>query len=419
MNLQSLKSLKQNEVLFFTRFTKDKKTFFELYYSKILKYFDDFQSYQTISEYKSKNSIYIDLYKYLNEELTPQEQVILERVLNYNEVISRCRGLRVISHSESIRLINSCTKFFINFFKENNYKLIVSIGVDNYVTDIMTKVGQYYGVKSYGIANFFLYPKYQLMTVYGENNDIRTPSNDEVEDIYNFLSEANASPLAFSRGKALRFVTRVFISYYYRYIVRYLIKYKIFGNIEYEYRFAKHMKLFHNLFQIFNFRFFDKVNLENLKYSSEKYVYMPLHFYPENTIDYWTNVPIESSYLEEILRVIKHFESKGVTVVLKEHPAFYLSREIHFYKKIKENKNVKLLAPFVTTQTVLKYIKNVVVWNGSSGVEAIFLGAKVSVVCENYYSKDLISINSSENANELTVRSKKELIRYILQSTID
>jgi hypothetical protein len=418
---KSFSKLNDEEVLFFIRI-KGKKQYFDLFYpGAFLSEFKNLKKYRTISEYTKDADVVIDLSKYSLSCISTTDYEIIANVLNIDDVIKRCRGLRSIPMHEARELVFLCSKFFIKFFEASpKLKLIVSGCVDNYVMDIMFKFAEYYSVQCFGITDFFLYPQYKLVTNYGEANYCYEPIDSEIEEVLNKLLEKRPSALAISSFKAYKNAFKYFVSYYYRFVVRYFFYYKICGRLGYEYRFAPYIKGFHTLSQLLFTKFyFDELHVENVKANKDTIVYIPLHWYPEATIDYWTDHPDKANYYESVYQVISFFKGKGINVILKEHPAFFLCRELKFYKTIKSFDNVILLNPFVKTQNLFDIIDNVVVWNGSTGVESIMAGKNVYCTTESYYSKGEIPHYTSFGKHKyFSLEEKAVLVKGILSSVI-
>tara|TARA_Y100001958_G_C21210469_1_gene536237 strand:- start:364 stop:1665 length:1302 start_codon:yes stop_codon:yes gene_type:complete len=417
----SFAELTDEEVLFFIRI-KGKKQYFNLFYpDSFLNEFKKISRYKTISEYKKDADVVIDFSNYKINDISTHDYDIIEKTVNIDNIIKRCRGLRAISLHEARELVLKCCKYFLDFYKSNSsLKLIIAGTVDNYVMDIMFQFSKQYSVNCIGITDFFLYPNYKLVTNYGEANDFHEPTNKEVESVLNQLLQKKESPLAISKLRAYKNAFKYLISYYYRYIFRYLYGYKLKGNISYEYRFAPFFKNFYKLNQLLlSNRYYDAFNKRSINSKRTKSVYIPLHWYPEATIDYWTDNSDKANYYESLFKVIRFFYDKKIDVILKEHPAFFLCREIPIYKGLKEFTNVTILDPFVKTQDLFDVIDNIVVWNGSTGVEALMLNKNVYSTTESYYSNNLIPhYTDFGNFKKFSFQEKKELIKIILKTSL-
>jgi hypothetical protein len=420
-NGQLYSELTDDEVLFFIRI-KGKKQYFNLFYPEsFLKEFSNLEQFRTISEYKKDADFVIDFSHYSISCISFIEYKLIEEVLKIDDVIKRCRGLRSIPLHEARLFVFLCSKYFIDFFSSNpKIKLIVAGTVDNYVMDIMFKFANYYSVECLGITDFFLYPKYKLVTNYGEANKYREPCEHEVNDVLDSLMKKKPSPLAISSSVAYKNAFRYFFSYYARLFVRYFYYHKICNKLGYEYRFAPYLKGFYSIRQLlFTNKYFNKFDPTFLKANKDRIVYVPLHWYPEATVDYWTDHPDKSNYYEKLFQVVRFFYEKDIIVVIKEHPAFFLCRELEFYSKIKQFKNVVLLKPFVKSQQLFELIDNIVVWTGSTGVEAIMVDKNIYCTTESYYSNNKIPLFTQFGSNKIfSFEEKQDLISNILKSTL-
>ena len=413
-------NLTDDEVLFFIRI-KGKQQYFNLFYpDSFLKEFKKLNRHKTISEYKKDADVVIDFSNYKISDISTQDYDLIEKKINVDSIIKRCRGLRAISLHEARELVLKCCKYFIDFYKSNSsLKLIIAGTVDNYVMDIMFQLSKHYSVNCMGITDFFLYPNYKLVTNYGEANDFHEPTNIEVESVFNQLLQKKESPLAISKLSAYKNLLGYYISYHYRYIIRYLYFYKLKGDTAYEYRFAPYLKIFNSLKQLlFSKKYFDQYNKTIIENNRKRNIYIPLHWYPEATIDYWTDTPDKANYYENLFKVIRFYKDLGIDVILKEHPAFFCCREISVYKTLKEFSNVTLLNPFVKTQNLFESIDNVLVWNGSSGVEALILDKNVYCTTKSYYSNIIPNYKDFSNIKRFTYDEKKEIVKKILKTSL-
>ncbi|MCP9754977.1 hypothetical protein EGI26_07405 [Lacihabitans sp. CCS-44] len=407
------------EVLFFIRI-KGKKQYFDLYYPEsFLSKFSNLSKFATISEYGIDADVLIDIDNINISEITIKDFNIIDEVVNFSEIYSRCRGLRAIHLHEAWELVLKVSHFFINFFSESKVKLIVSGTVDNYVMDLMFRFARHFNVKCIGITDFFLFPDYKLVTKYGENSDFRIPSEEEVEKVVLKLENKEKSPLAISKKKAVLNAIWNGCSFYYRFVFRYFINYQLEGKLGYEYRFAPYLRHFYDPKQLLAFTYFDKITLSQIAKSRSEYIYIPLHWYPEATIDYWTDNYSKANYYQLLFRVLRFFGELGKKVILKEHPAFYFARPISIYKQIKQFPGVILLNPYVSTQDIFDVVDDVVVWNGSTGVEAIMANKNVYITTESYYSGyKLPSYTAYGSSTPLSKEERRELVERILRSTL-
>ncbi|EGQ7944300.1 hypothetical protein G8G17_003189, partial [Vibrio cholerae] len=176
-----LHNLTDEEVLFFIRIRGKDSYFKNVYSHKFLSYFTSVREFKCISEYEKDAHIHIDLNSVPRTFLLENEFADFSKIIDVYDVILRCRGLRNIPLNESKELISRAYLFFRKFYNENSsLKLIVMGAIDNYVMDIMVRVGSHFGVSFIGVTDSLMSPQYKLVTVRGELNAFSEPKLDNI-----------------------------------------------------------------------------------------------------------------------------------------------------------------------------------------------------------------------------------------------
>lgn len=381
-------NLTDEEVLFFIRIRGKDSYFNNVYSSKFLSYFSSVTEFRCISEYEKDADVHIDLNSVSRGFLLESEFAEFSKIINVYDVILRCRGLRNIPLTESRELICRAYLFFKKFYTENSsVKLIVMGAIDNYIMDVMVRVGYHFGVSFIGVTDSLMSPQYKLVTVRGELNTFSQPQFESIKFFSDkILTNLNAKKTPSFLTVAKRFVYD-FGAALYKSIWRYGFKYKIQGRLEYEYRFAT---VFHSL-NIFDQLYASKYleyKLDSLD-RSKKIAYIPLHYYPEATTDYWIDDLFYVDYYNSLKATVIKLQNNGYSVVTKEHPHFYMRRHSNVYKELNQI-GCKVLSPWIPTKSVFEMVDLVVVYNGSTGIEAILDGKKVVRVTNSYYGDDII-----------------------------
>lgn len=115
---------------------------------------------------------------------------------------------------------------------------------------------------------------------------------------------------------------------------------------------------------------------------NEKYILFPLHFQPEAT-----TLTFATYFLDQ-LQVIEAL-SKSIPIdhvlYVKEHYAQLGSRNINFYKKLKQYKNVKLIDPFIHSHELIQNSSIVVTLTSTTGWETILYGKPLIVMGDIFY----------------------------------
>lgn len=381
--------LVSEEVLFFIRIRGRESYFKNVYSKKFIDQFSQINYFRCISEYRKDADVHINLNLIERDWLTEDEYNDLQSFVDVEDVVRRCRGLRGIGYDESKALIARCYLFFDRFYKNNRQlKLIVMGAVDNYVMDLMYRIGIRYKVKFIGVTDSFMSPEYKLLTIRGETTEFSIPSDEIVERVFDVLKNRMISPSTPNKGKALRGALYDLGSYAYRFFYRYLVRYKLFGEVAYEYRFAPMLHKFNSIDQIVATSFLkslDQIDFDENK----KYAYIPLHYYPEATTDYWISSAYHVDYLTSLRNTIQVLKVNGYVSIVKEHPSFYLARYRKFYRKLLDD-GALLVEPFVSSKEVFDRVDLVVVWNGSTGIEAIVHHKPLVKVTNSYYGDNLI-----------------------------
>ena len=244
--------LTDDEVIFFIRIRGKKSYFKDVYSHRFIDLFQSLNKYRCISEYKKDSDVHIDLNAISRDYLYEEEYDHLVSFFSIEEIIKRCRGLRAISYVEASKLISRGYLFFTEFYANNpNLKLVVTGAIDNYVMDLMVKLGEDNGVKFFGLTGSLMSPEYQLSTVRGELTSVDSTENFSVKSFEDKVL-SNLKKCAVPKvSSIIKSAIYNYLSFRYRYIVRYLFKYKILGRMEYEYRFAPFLYGFKSLSQVF------------------------------------------------------------------------------------------------------------------------------------------------------------------------
>lgn len=423
MKFKSLKldQLTDAEVLFFIRIRGKSSYFKNVYTDKFLDQFKSIEEFRCISEYKKDADVCIDLNSISRDYLYEKEYEKLIELSSVESLIKRCRGLRAIPYISAVKLINRAFLFFDHFYLSNpQLSLIVTGAIDNYVMDLMVLVGESYGIKFIGVTDSFMSPEYKLITVRGELSDFNPVSTEEINKFTNKVVKS-IDACATPKIKSIIFKgVYNYFSYLYRFFIRYLFKYKVLGRLEYEYRFAPYLHGFKSIRQILGLKYLIS-DISFFGESRKPKAYIPLHWYPEATTDYWINSIYHIDYQASVLSTIKRLQNLGYEVFAKEHPHFLLNREESFYKIVKET-GCHLISPFVCTKKVFDLVDLVTVWNGSTGIEALIYGKETRKVVNSYYGDGLVSDLSEEEVDDSLEKRKvvaEKCIEKVLSSSFN
>jgi hypothetical protein len=403
MKLDDAFNLNEENVLFFIRIRGKKNYFKNVYGDTLLSSFSNITEYRTISEYSFDADIIIDLNSTNRDYLTQNEFLHLNSLSSIDNIIKRCRGLRSCKRSEAVELISRTYIVLNRIYAQNkDLKLIVTNAIDNFVMHMMVLIGKDVGIKFLPITGSFMSPEYSLMILDGYPSFKREVSNFEIDTVMSDIS------LKF-RKKRKNILLKVYVaniysilSKYYRYFFRYLLKYKLMKNISYENRFANETSTNGKIWSFTNFRYYKK----SVKKTDQPSIYIPLHWYPEATTDYWISDEYFLNYYSSLYSEVDSLVKKGFRVLVKEHPHFGFQRDTVVYKKL-QNIGAEIISPSVDITTVFEVVDLVIILNGSTAIEAAIYGKPVARLTNSYFDEHIKIYNYDDKFKDyLLTRSQ-------------
>lgn len=418
-NGRPLADFRDEEVIFFIRIRGKKSYFANVYTEAFLANFEGVTTYRTISEYPFDADVHIDL-NAQSDNISEAKWSKYSSLFDLAEMIERCRGLRFIAFQSALDLVFRAIQFFETFFTQHpDLKLIVMGTVDNYVMDIMERMAKLHQVDCIAVTDSFMSPTYKLISVRGEHNAFRTVSEAEVTAAVVFTRSKLEARRSKTFRKMVGFALYCFASYYYRYVMRYWVRHRLLGRLEYEYIFAPKLAHFHSLSQAVAACRLPRTPspIESRGSDARPLAYVPLHYVPEATIDYWVASTYHCNYERSLFDVCSRLQALGYDVVAKEHPAYQFGRTAAFYRKLTAL-GVMCLSGEVSTQDIFDHVDLVVVWNGSTGIEGLLAGKRVVRVVNSYYGDAIPSFEtaSKEDTGEAAV-SADVVMRKVLETS--
>ncbi len=416
-----LSDFSKKEVLVFTRFSKDyAKILSEIMYGSY-----NVSSFKTISEYKGKSDHYIDLNNVSLEDISTSDYELINKI-DVIGVIQRDRWLRTVAYSAGVKEVLVSIKFFIDFYRANSYQVVFTQIVDSYVMEVMARVGRLLGIEVVGGCDFFV-GGYNRITLFGEHKTIRSPSDREVEEVFGFLLDKKfKSSMVPSHTWMFRRAILLYFQYKAKQFVHGLVYSRLLNKKEYRYLAYDETSPYPTSLR----HFFVRRNFVDVTQAltwieedpESRVVYVPLHYFPEATVEYWVDKPEKADYHLSLIKTLRFLLDKGYRILLKEHPSIVYSRHPDFYKsifKLGENRII-IVNPFVSTRSVVDKVDTVVVWTGSTGIEAAILGKKVVKVSESYYTSgfEFSELDKIDSASPLPVSQRKDLLRHILSGMV-
>lgn len=317
---------------------------------------------------------------------------------DYADIIFRDRLLRSISREKAYRLINAMEISIMDEIKKQVPKMILSITVDCYVTDLLARIGFSKGVPFFGITTPFI-NNYTLITARGELNSFREVSSREVENV---LKELERESYKASYMKKYPVKTSFMLKQWFKNLIKvpwFFLKMKL-GSDPLNYHNWGSFLLAKQKSRIGNILVGSYTSKDwRKKYYEERkkglVFYLPLQLYPEMNAEYWSPYKDFMLYEEGILRLLMHLP-KDVMVLVKEHPAMLGLRHSGFYKSLCAIKQVVLVPAHVSQRELINKVNCAITMNSTVGVEAILAGKPVLTVGKPYYSISRLHINVSK-----------------------
>lgn len=303
---------------------------------------------------------------------------------NKDDVIKRCRFLRGLEYQQAERISRRFWNGLEQVMQDTHYDVVLSAIIDCYTMDILERLAEKYAGRYFSLVQSFV-RGYSRFTKRGELYDAtRMVSDKEVEDVLSLLLEDSYKvSYALNKEKKNSETVRFF---FYRKLVDCLyfpyMKHKERDSWNYAYNTLSFTEGGYGCYSIRKAKKYYH-RLEELEYGADS-VYLPLHYWPEATVDYWCDKVECAQYEDSIIQLIQNSDSK-VKFVVKEHPAMYGKRTIRFYQRLEECGNVVIVHPYESSNELLQNIDNVLVYTGSVGVEALLRGKRVFTVAKNYY----------------------------------
>ena len=344
-------------------------------------------------------------------------QNLIEEKLDFKSIVFRDRVLRNLPLEKALVLVRRATGNIIDVLKNTRPDNLVIYPVDNYITDILVQVAKLHDISCHGVSNFFI-AKYKRLTVYGEHTPTREPEDSEVESVLQQLQNNFRSHMAPNRIKAIKKAIIRYIKYSARYPLFYLLLYKFLKRNEYDLLCTPYNSTVHSFTNFFVERFFiakDKVDY------SKKSILIPLHYFPEATIEYWSGNLNQIEFEDMLLCKINELSTRYEQIILKEHPAALFDNPSSFYKRLIKNPKVVLIDPFVATTELLEKIDVIGCWTGTAGIEALVNGKKVELFVEEQYYQQALNLHPEiikKDGDLISISEPSVFIKEILKGCI-
>lgn len=337
-----------------------------------------YSDYNHIADVWAGKYIYSEKYDVENQEFEKEA----------SDILPRCRTLRKMDSKFADTLARRYWNGMEEFFSQNSFDYLLTIPVDCYSLDILCRVAERNGVRIISVIGS-PFAGYAKLTVRGEYRRVRSEvSKDEIDRLVGKMTQTSYLSPSESRN-----IKKRHSSIYKYHIRRMLIEYLYYPILKVKDQ--DPWNYHYNIYEVKNiplkFRFnhqFEKkfVHIDDLEIDKKSTVYYPMHLIPEATTDYWCEDIKVTHYEQFVIDMVTQAE-RGITFIIKEHPAMYGRRLLSFYDKLNSFSNVILLHPMDRSNNLLLEVENVVVDNGTVGIEALMRGKRVLCLSDNYYCR--------------------------------
>lgn len=323
-----------------------------------------------------------------------------------SDIYLRCRFLRSIKYVDAHLLIRKMAWFISRILSDKKVVFVVSHLIDNFTADILERVCRKKGISYTTVCPHF-FSGYSRFTRRGELVKIReNVSDQEIAEVLKKVILKSYRPdyslkILKNRTDVLRLYCRETIKQSIYFPLMKVIKREKM-NYHYNTVFFDEMRSFKNAF-VKHESFFT----HNPPKKDLPIVYMPLHFTPEATVDYWCEDSHCVFYEKSVLQVIDQ-SCNNFSFFVKEHPAMYYIRNASFYRALSKRPNVHLIHPYANSNEVLNNCAIVYVYTGSVGVEALLRNKLVFSRTKNYYSDLHPNIRYKNFLTDVDIFSDKE-----------
>lgn len=294
-----------------------------------------------------------------------------------HDIIIRCRLLRELPYLKARNTVKWLAHFVLLFLNEVRPSCLLSEVRDQFFHDILFRLSGKAGIKICSLVPSML-NGYCRITLNGlasrcrdsiDPGEVSTISKMLISDTYvpDYLPRRKSIQKLFYKNHALN-VLRLFYFSVARLHPRYRFTYHYWsGQINL-------VKNALNLLPIMPSIEYVR-DIGEIKNKIRKTIFVPLHFYPEATTDYWCDVSSSMLYPERLEYIINQL-SPHFDIVIKEHPSSIGNRKHAFYQ-IFNSPGVWSAHPLSSTRNLLDHCDAVLIWSGSVGIEAIIKGKPI------------------------------------------
>lgn len=305
--------------------------------------------------------------------------------IDYEDIIRRCRFLRVKNPVEAYDLAYRALLAWCTILKKNKPDFVLNLPVDSFVTHTLYIASDILEVPSFTVQ-YSQFPGRVRFTRYGEPiSDYTQSSRDEFDSFIEGMKKGFKPEYLSGVTKNYRALgfQRVAIDFFKRpayFLYRVLSGDRdTFSFSGWKYQLRLMMSTPSRLLAIM--RAERGVDFDRIPAGG---AFFPLQFYPESTNDYWIN---DKSVIDHHFVTLELVDSlrKDMPIYIKEHPACYSKRNSQFINLLKKKENVFFVPTSINVGSVIEKSEVVIGYASTTLMESIIRNKKVIFLGESYF----------------------------------
>ncbi|MEQ5814550.1 hypothetical protein J3362_03435 [Marinobacter sp. NFXS11] len=340
------------------------------------------------------------------------------------DIILRCRLLRSLPSSQTMRLLRSMESAVDRVLSENKPAAMLSVTVDSYVIDVFAHLCEQRGIPFIGLVPSFLKNHFRISTR-GERVVSRKVSTEDIDrarenlivDDYrpDFLVQSEREMRSQMRRLWFRNLPKPLWFYLRRVVTGEHLNYHFWSSQKTSSQYWSPWP-----------RSFRGVSGSELAQLAENpdlpLIYVPLQMSPEATIDYWSSDTRWIDYEVFLLDLIRRYRGRWRFIV-KEHPNLLGFRSPDFYKRLRAEPNCTLVAPKIPSNDLVTLCDGLLVCTGTAGFEALLRGKPVISESAPYYAPHRAflpfeALNGKLPQQDINAKAQNRLLEYSLEGML-
>jgi hypothetical protein len=352
-----------------------------------------------------------------------------------DEVIARCRLLRVLEPDLALRMVGAMWKTIEEVLDRERPDLFVSFVVDRYILDLFERALGRRSVRYVGLAVGVL-PETFMFMARGEYLPVREPTDSEVDAAVATLGQADFVPNYVARPD---FGLGRFVRLYVRFTARWLLfeVLRLIKRRPYDFRYLSSRWAECGLrVRLKDWRvmsFLDRNWQRALDAAPfDRRVFVALSVNPEAAIEYWVPDTSMIDHRTVLEHVATKLEAAGFHLFVKDHPSQFGFREAALFDALAKHSAVTFVPYEVPGQSLIQQCHTTFTWTGTVGLQAALAGRCAIVDANAYYVVDGLFLVVKEQADfeDLPRRisefapalplpeARRVLARHMLRSTV-